>query len=130
MKKLLSMMCAAAAMTAMSAVYQDGPIRSEKWTDLKIEMAYDGNCWRISQDTPLFAARFADIYHPADMLNIAETRELAKTVAVAIANHLGTTNAVRVVRREVPAPAGTNLVDRLQAEFAAKYITEEVVPLN
>ena len=64
------------------------------------------------------------------MLNEAETRELAKTVAVAIANHFGSTNAVRIVHFERPEPASTNLIDHLQALFNGAYVTDEVVPLH
>lgn len=132
MKKLTMLAAVAAvALTALSAVYQAGPARGIKHPDLQIVMRLDevsGRWWDITEDAPLFRARFARVNHIEDWFNDAEARELAKAVAVAVARHLGSTNAVRVVRREVPPPASSNLVDRLEAALKAKEVTEEIVP--
>ena len=124
--------CVAVAITAMAAVYMGGPVRSTRWPDLKIVMRLDektGGGWNIREDVALFSMTFATVHHPHDMLNDAEARELAKAVAVTIARHLGSTNAVRVAHYEYPKPAGSNLVECLNAWINAKDVTDEVIQL-
>ena len=133
MKKLLMLAAfAAVALTALSAVYQAGPARGIKHPDLQIVMRLDektGGDWNIREDVALFSMTFATVHHPHDMLNDAEARELAKSVAVTIARHLGSTNAVRVAHYEYPKQAGSNLVERLNAWITAKDVTDEVIQL-
>ena len=129
MKKLIILACGVAS-AALAAVYQGGASRNMEWPDLKIVLCHDGDDWKVVEDSPLFAARFASIHPCEDMLNRAETRELAKSVAVAIARHLGSTNSVRVVHFEAPTPATTNIMDVLVAHLNGKYVTDEIVPLN
>lgn len=131
MKKTLFIACVIGATIALGAVYREGPPRDIKRPDLKIVLRQgDHKEWRIQEDAALFVTRLATVNQVYDMLNEAETRELAKTVAVAIANHFGSTNAVRIVHFERPEPASTNLIDNLQALFNGVDVTDEVVPLH
>lgn len=131
MKKLLLMASIVGAIVATGAVFQSGPPRGQKWPDIKIVLRQgEHKEWRIQEDAALFVARFATVNQIYDMLNEAETRELAKTVAVAIANHLGSTNAVRIVHFETPVPASTNLIDRFQSLLNGADVTDEVIPLH
>lgn len=131
MKKLISTALVAVSVIAGGAVYQDGKPRGQKWPDIKIVLRQGENMeWRIQEDAAFFVARFATVNPIFDMMNKAETRELAKAVAVAVATHLGSTNDVLIVRREVPTPSSTNIIDRLEAALSAKDIVEEVVPLH
>ena len=131
MKKLLFMASIVGAIVATGSVFQGGPPRGQKWPDIKIVLRQgEHKEWRIQEDSALFVARFATVNQIYDMLNEAETRELAKTVAVAIANHLGSTNDVRIVHFETPVPASTNLVDRFQSLLNGADVTDEVIPLH
>ena len=134
--KRLMMIAAAAALTAtaVAAVYQEGEVRNMKFPDMKIVLRLvedDGETyWRINEDAPIFALRFAKVYASPDMFNKAEGKELAKAVAVAIANHIGSTNSVRVVHKEVPPPAGSNILERVEAWLKGKDVVDEIVPLE
>jgi len=115
---------------AISAVYQHGEVRGMKYPDIKVVLRQDGDNWKVCEDAALFSFTFATVNHPHDMMNVAEARELAKAVAVAVAKHLGSTNDVRIVRYETPTPASTNVADRLEAWLKGKDVTVEVVPLQ
>ena len=115
---------------ALAAVYQHGEVRGMEYRDMKVVLRQDGDNWKICEDAALFSCTFATVIHPHDMMNVAEARELAKAVAVAVAKHLGSTNDVRIVRYETPPPASTNVADRLEAWLKGKDVTIEVVPLR
>ena len=132
MKKL--MMIAAVALISGLAIadfYRDGPVRDFAIPAIKIKMIQEEkHTWRISEDAPLFAARFADVYYPEYLLNYAEQKDLAKAVAKAVADFFGSTNAVRVAHWERPEPASTNIVDVLISNLNAKLVTDEIIPIE
>ena len=135
MNKLI-MIVAVAAVALISGfvtadIYRNGPVRNIALPGIKIVMIQDENhTWRISEDAPLFAARFADVYFADSLLNYAEQRELAKGVAKVVAAFFGSTNAIRVAHWERPEPASTNTVDVLISNLKAKLVTDEIVPIE
>ena len=129
MKKLLILICGVSAI-ASAAVYQDGPARNEKRPYLKIVLRQKNNDWLVQEDAALFVARFATVHTVEDMLNKMEARELAKAVAVAVARHLGSTNDVRIVHFESPAPASSNIIDVINARLKGDDVVDEIVPLH
>ena len=130
MKKLLCLICILGAVIAISAVYQEGFVRDEKCPGIKIVLRQKNNDWLVQEDAALFVARFATVHLVEDWFNKAETRELAKSVAVAVAKHLGSTNDVRIVHFEMPTPASTNIIDIIESRLRGKDVVDEVVPLR
>ena len=130
MKKLIIAVCVTASIIATGAVFLKEAPRGMKWPDLKIVLRQKNNDWLVHEDAALFVARFATVHLVEDMLNEAETRELAKAVAVAVANHLGSTNDVRIVHFEAPTPASTNIIDIIESRLKGKDVTDEIVPLH
>lgn len=134
MKKLMmiaivGVVVALIMVSAVADIYRDGPIRDVALPGIKIVMIQDEkHTWRISEDAPLFSARFADVYWPEYHLNYAEQKELAKAVAKAVAAFLGSTNAVRVAHWERPEPASTNAIDVFMSKLNAKLVTDEIIP--
>lgn len=129
-----SVVCVAFALILVSAIadiYRDGPVRDFAIPAIKIKMIQEEkHTWRISEDAPLFAARFADVYYPEYLLNYAEQKELAKAVAKAVADFFGSTNAVRIAHWERPEPASTNVIDVLISNLNAELVTDEIVPTD
>lgn len=131
MKKILyAVIFSIGTLIAMSAVYLDGQVRDEKYPDIKIVLRQKNNDWLVQEDAALFVARFATVHLIEDWFNKAETRELAKSVAVAVAKHLGSTNDVRIVHFEMPTPASTNIIDIIESRLKGKDVVDEVVPLR
>lgn len=129
MKKILILICGVAAI-ASAAVYQDGSARNEKRPGIKIMLRQINNDWLVQEGAGILSVPFATVRHVEHMLNKAETRELARAVAVAVANHLGSTNDVRIIHFECPTPASSNIIDVVNAWLMADAVVDEIVPLH
>ena len=134
MKKLImiaivGVVVALIMVSAVADIYRDGPIRDVALPGIKIVMfPGENHRWRIAEDSPLFAASFADVYFADSLLNYAEQKEMAKGVARSVAKFFGSTNTIRVAHWERPEPASTNAIDVFMSKLNAKLVTDEIIP--
>ena len=90
----------------------------------------DRHGFEITEDAALFVSHFATVNYPDSLLNYAEHRQMAVAVARTVANHLGSTNDIRIVHWEQPQPASTNFGDEIAARIKGKRVTDGIVPIG
>ena len=128
MKKITLLVVIVSGIVASADICRSGAPRDIQFPGMKLKVVKVDSRWRVCEDVPIFSSIFAELPYPDSVLNYTEHRNLAIAVARTIAAELGSTNGIRVARREVPTPASTNIADLVRAMLDTKDVTEEVVP--
>ena len=130
MKRAVVIIAAVVAIVTCADIARNGPARDIRYPGIKIRICQkDRHRYEVTEDAPLFYARFAVMEYPEYLVNYAEHRQLAVEVARTIAAYFGSTNDIRIVHWQQPKPADTNDISQvLSAMLKGEYVTDEIVP--